>query len=340
MKRPLVQMPCISASNTPPTIPIDTRPKTTAILQSTPATVEMEALPTFLDAFLSSDRVVVGTTGNTKDVVLDVDGYQVIVHRKEPSERPYTVGISSLRSLKSPPKSSSTTKALESIELKPTEALKEEMIEPPEKETTTTDNAAEEKQNELHLSNNSLETLRENTISKENLKITNASSIPPEIKDLSLQESPVNSTENIRLEVQEPTDSQPELSPGKVSMATQTSESFLDEISEVQQKNDEMFHAHAIQLQRMYRGHKGRKHFQKTLYREAQLCGVLGAMPGTSQGSTGWYQEPRTNMAHYFVVLPSGEWKHKVKLHCSKPVLTKYEMHKYVLSTVDIMDDD
>ncbi|CAK4343281.1 unnamed protein product [Aphanomyces euteiches] len=95
-----------------------------------------------------------------------------------------------------------------------------------------------------------------------------------------------------------------------------------------------------LAIQRHFRGHRGRKLFQSTLYDEAKACGVLGAMPGTSQGGTGWYQEPDSCMAHYFVVLPSGEWKHKVKVHCPRRILSKYDMHRYVLGKIQVDFDD
>ncbi|KAG9408456.1 hypothetical protein AC1031_021693 [Aphanomyces cochlioides] len=95
-----------------------------------------------------------------------------------------------------------------------------------------------------------------------------------------------------------------------------------------------------IAIQRHFRGHRGRKLFQSTLYDEAKACGVLGAMPGTSQGGTGWYQEPDSCTAHYFVVLPSGEWKHKVKVHCPRRILSKYDMHRYVLGKIQVDFDD
>ncbi|KAF0699400.1 Aste57867_10037 [Aphanomyces stellatus] len=96
----------------------------------------------------------------------------------------------------------------------------------------------------------------------------------------------------------------------------------------------------AAALQRIYRGYTGRQKFQKTLYDEAQACGVLGAMPGTTQGTTGWYQEPVAHTAHYFVVLPSGEWKHKVQVQCAKQILTVYDMHKYVDSVINVVDEE
>ncbi|RLO05642.1 hypothetical protein DYB28_004377 [Aphanomyces astaci] len=95
----------------------------------------------------------------------------------------------------------------------------------------------------------------------------------------------------------------------------------------------------AIQVQRMVRGHHGRKQFQATLYREAQTCGVLGAMPGTTQGATGWYQEQTTFTAHYFVVLPSGEWRPKVQVKCPHMILTPYDMARHVHSVINVVDN-
>ncbi|RHY26320.1 hypothetical protein DYB32_008049 [Aphanomyces invadans] len=96
----------------------------------------------------------------------------------------------------------------------------------------------------------------------------------------------------------------------------------------------------AVQVQRMVRGHQGRKHFQATLYEEAQSCGVLGAMPGTTQGATGWYQEQATFTAHYFVVLPSGEWRPKVKVACPHMILTTHDMKRLVHDMINVMDMD
>ncbi|RHZ03440.1 hypothetical protein DYB26_008046 [Aphanomyces astaci] len=95
----------------------------------------------------------------------------------------------------------------------------------------------------------------------------------------------------------------------------------------------------AIQVQRMVRGHHGRKQFQATLYREAQTCGVLGAMPGTTQGATGWYQDQATFTAHYFVVLPSGEWRPKVQVKCPHMILTPYDMARHVHSVINVVDN-
>ncbi|ETV71295.1 hypothetical protein H257_13427 [Aphanomyces astaci] len=95
----------------------------------------------------------------------------------------------------------------------------------------------------------------------------------------------------------------------------------------------------AIQVQRMVRGHHGRKQFRATLYREAQSCGVLGAMPGTTQGATGWYQEQTTFTAHYFVVLPSGEWRPKVQVKCPHMILTPYDMARHVHSVINVVDN-
>ncbi|RHY18374.1 hypothetical protein DYB25_008422 [Aphanomyces astaci] len=95
----------------------------------------------------------------------------------------------------------------------------------------------------------------------------------------------------------------------------------------------------AIQVQRMVRGHHGRKQFQATLYREAQTCGVLGAMPGTTQGATGWYQDQAMFTAHYFVVLPSGEWRPKVQVKCPHMILTPYDMARHVHSVINVVDN-
>ncbi|DAZ95275.1 TPA: hypothetical protein N0F65_007765 [Lagenidium giganteum] len=76
-----------------------------------------------------------------------------------------------------------------------------------------------------------------------------------------------------------------------------------------------------------------------TLYQEALDCGVLGAMPGTSQGMSGWYQDPKSLMAYYFIVQDDGEWTQKLLLRCSCLILTHYQMNREILSKVFIPPD-
>ncbi|GLE08167.1 hypothetical protein PINS_up019173 [Pythium insidiosum] len=53
-------------------------------------------------------------------------------------------------------------------------------------------------------------------------------------------------------------------------------------------------------------------------------------------GQTGWYQDPKTRMAYYFVVTADGEWAQKIVLRCSALILSPYEMHEQILSKVFI----
>ncbi|KAJ0407885.1 hypothetical protein P43SY_009172 [Pythium insidiosum] len=91
-----------------------------------------------------------------------------------------------------------------------------------------------------------------------------------------------------------------------------------------------------VRIQSAFRGHMGRRAFRFALYQEALNCGVLGAMPGTTQGKTGWYQDPKTRMAYYFVVAADGAWTQKIVLRCSALILSPYEMHEQILSKVFI----
>lgn len=62
---------------------------------------------------------------------------------------------------------------------------------------------------------------------------------------------------------------------------------------------------------------------------------MLGAMPGTIQGRSGWYLDPKRLMAYYFVIPePDGDWEQKYTLRCSRLVLTPYDMQHEVLSKV------
>ncbi|TMW63495.1 hypothetical protein Poli38472_002436 [Pythium oligandrum] len=91
-----------------------------------------------------------------------------------------------------------------------------------------------------------------------------------------------------------------------------------------------------VRIQSTYRGHRARRAFRLALYQEALSCGVLGAMPGTFQGQSGWYQDPKTLMAYYFKIQPDGEWKQKIVLRCNSLILTPYQMHEEILSKVFI----
>lgn len=93
----------------------------------------------------------------------------------------------------------------------------------------------------------------------------------------------------------------------------------------------------SIHIQSAFRGHQARRAFHMALYQEALSCGVLGAMPGSFQGKSGWYQDPKSLMAYYFtIVADTGEWKQKLVIRCSYLILTSYEMHKEILSKVFI----
>lgn len=93
----------------------------------------------------------------------------------------------------------------------------------------------------------------------------------------------------------------------------------------------------SIHIQSAFRGHQARRAFRMALYQEALSCGVLGAMPGSFQGKSGWYQDPKSFMAYYFtIVADTGEWKQKLVIRCSRLILTSYEMHEEILSKVFI----
>lgn len=63
------------------------------------------------------------------------------------------------------------------------------------------------------------------------------------------------------------------------------------------------------------------------LYQEALRGGMLGAMPGTTQGSSGWYQDPKCLVAYYFEVdAVSGEWMQRREQQCRRLVLSPFEM--------------
>uniref|UniRef100_K3WEH1 Uncharacterized protein n=1 Tax=Globisporangium ultimum (strain ATCC 200006 / CBS 805.95 / DAOM BR144) TaxID=431595 RepID=K3WEH1_GLOUD len=94
----------------------------------------------------------------------------------------------------------------------------------------------------------------------------------------------------------------------------------------------------SIHIQSAFRGHQARRAFRMALYQEALRSGVLGAMPGSFQGKTGWYQDPKSLMAYYFEVLPdTGEWKQKIVIRCSRLILTPYQMHEEILSKVFLL---
>ena len=83
-------------------------------------------------------------------------------------------------------------------------------------------------------------------------------------------------------------------------------------------------------IQKITRGHLGRKMFQKERYSTAIECGVLGAMPGTIQGKTGWYQDHRSLVAYNFEVTKSGNWIQNAKINCSEEILTPYQMNQLI----------
>lgn len=88
-------------------------------------------------------------------------------------------------------------------------------------------------------------------------------------------------------------------------------------------------------IQSAFRGHQARRAFRLALYQEALRCGMLGAMPGSTQGKSGWYQDPKSLMAYYFsIAADSGEWKQKLVVRCGRLILTPYEMHEEILSKV------
>ncbi|KAG3185610.1 hypothetical protein PC128_g13267 [Phytophthora cactorum] len=90
---------------------------------------------------------------------------------------------------------------------------------------------------------------------------------------------------------------------------------------------------YVLRIQSVFRGYRARIAFRLALYEDALSCGVLGAMPGTIQGRSGWYLDPKRLIAYYFVIPdPDGEWEQKYTLRCSRLVLTPYEMRQEVLS--------
>eukprot|EP00644_Phytophthora_capsici_P010666 jgi/Phyca11/104655/e_gw1.9.907.1 len=92
-------------------------------------------------------------------------------------------------------------------------------------------------------------------------------------------------------------------------------------------------HMHVVRIQSVFRGYRTRIAFRLTLYEDALSCGVLGAMPGTIQGRSGWYLDPKRLIAYYFVIPdPDSEWEQKIAMRCSRMVLTPYEMRAEVLS--------
>lgn len=92
-------------------------------------------------------------------------------------------------------------------------------------------------------------------------------------------------------------------------------------------------HMHVVRIQSVFRGYRTRIAFRLTLYEDALSCGVLGAMPGTVQGRSGWYLDPKRLIAYYFVIPdPDSEWEQKIAMRCSRMVLTPYEMRAEVLS--------
>ncbi|KAL4176154.1 hypothetical protein KRP22_001108 [Phytophthora ramorum] len=92
---------------------------------------------------------------------------------------------------------------------------------------------------------------------------------------------------------------------------------------------------YVVRIQSVFRGYRARIAFRLALYEDALSCGVLGAMPGTIQGRSGWYLDPKRLMAYYFSIPePGGDWEQKYTLRCSRLVLTPYEMREEVLSKV------
>lgn len=92
-------------------------------------------------------------------------------------------------------------------------------------------------------------------------------------------------------------------------------------------------------IQSIFRGHQARQAFRMALYQEALKCGVLGAMPGTTQGRSGWYQDPKSLMAYYFVIQEDGQWRQKLVVRCSCLILSRYQMQEEISSKVFLPDE-
>ncbi|EEY64556.1 uncharacterized protein PITG_22574 [Phytophthora infestans T30-4] len=75
-----------------------------------------------------------------------------------------------------------------------------------------------------------------------------------------------------------------------------------------------------LRIQSVFRGYRARISFRLALYEDALSCGVLGAMPCTIQGRSGWYLDPKRL------------WEQKHTLRCSRLVLTPYEMQQEILT--------
>lgn len=97
---------------------------------------------------------------------------------------------------------------------------------------------------------------------------------------------------------------------------------------------------HVLRIQALFRGHRARVAFRLALYEDALSCGVLGAMPGTIQGRSGWYLDPKRLMAYYFEIpTPDGDWEQKHAVRCTRLVLTPYDMQLEVLSKMSLDDN-
>lgn len=104
--------------------------------------------------------------------------------------------------------------------------------------------------------------------------------------------------------------------------------------------NQQMRRMKAVtRIQSIFRGHQARQAFRMALYQEALKCGVLGAMPGTIQGRSGWYQDPKSLMAYYFVIQQDGEWRQKLVVRCSCLILSRYQMQEEISSKVFLPDE-
>lgn len=89
-----------------------------------------------------------------------------------------------------------------------------------------------------------------------------------------------------------------------------------------------------VRIQALFRGHNTRRAFRLALYQEALRCGMLGAMPGAIQGASGWYQDPKSLIAYYFVVdAATGDWQQKREVHCRRLVLTPFEVSSELASS-------
>lgn len=94
----------------------------------------------------------------------------------------------------------------------------------------------------------------------------------------------------------------------------------------------------AIRMQKIFRNYKGKKQFQMVRIQRSIASGVIPALPGTTQGRTGWYQNPKTNTVYFYEVNAAGQWTQRLQKPCSHIILTTNDARKIVVGPLCDID--